>query len=244
MLVRAAAGQGSDGCGAARESRSWRYLGTAGRAGPVASVINAMHAIETGQANVVWPRRRQLRRHRPLPPDGLFQPGLPNYGTPNGFGGANGLFGIIQRKHMETYGTRREDLGRISVDQRRNSARRNEMALLRGSLTIEDYLNARVIADPIRLYDCVLPCAGAEAVVVTTLDRAPPGRGVRILSGFERHNHPPMEIAPLRGGWELYRDRLCGKAGTARMRWISSRPTTTSDHGGDPNRGSRLLPEG
>src|SRR5206468_6833033 len=126
-----------------------------------------------------------------------------NYGTPNGFGGANGLFGIIQRKHMEMYGTRREELGRIAVGQRA-SARLNENALLRGPMTIEDYLNARVIADPIRLYDCVLPCPGAEAVVVTTLDRALPGRGVRILSGFERHNHPPMEIAPLRGGWELF----------------------------------------
>ena len=57
-----------------------------------------------------------------------FSRGLRNYGTPTGFGGANGLFGIIQRKHTETYGTRREDLGRISVDQRR-SAQRNEHAL-------------------------------------------------------------------------------------------------------------------
>jgi acetyl-CoA acetyltransferase len=70
-----------------------------------------------------------------------------------------------------------------------------------------------MIADPIRLYDCVLPCAGAEAVVVTALDRAPQGKGVRILSGFERHNHPPMEIAPLRGGWETFADKLFAQAG-------------------------------
>jgi acetyl-CoA acetyltransferase len=141
-----------------------------------------------------------------------FSRGLRNYGTPLGFGGANGLFGIIQRKHMETYGTRRQDLARISVDQRRSAAL-NDYALLRTPLSIADYMNARVIADPICLYDCVLPCAGAEAVVVTTLDRAPKGRAVRVLTGFERHNHPPMEIAPLCGGWEVFADRLYNEAG-------------------------------
>ncbi|MXQ13519.1 thiolase family protein [Microvirga makkahensis] len=194
-------------------SVSWAYLGTAGSAGPVASVINAVHAIETGQATTVLciaGDNYDVGGHFKLMDN--FNRGLRNYGTPLGFGGANGLFGIIQRKHMETYGTRREDLGRISVDQRR-SAQRNDHALLRGPLTIEDYLNARIIADPIRLFDCVLPCAGAEAVVVTTLDRAQPGKGVRILSGFERHNHPPMEIAPLRGGWETFADKLFAKAG-------------------------------
>lgn len=194
-------------------SVSWAYLGTAGSAGPVASIINAVHAIESGQATTVLciaGDNYDVGGHFKLMDN--FSRGLRNYGTPLGFGGANGLFGIIQRKHMETYGTRREDLGRISVDQRR-SAQRNEHALLRGPLTIEDYLNARIIADPIRLYDCVLPCAGAEAVVVTTLDRAQPGKGVRILSGFERHNHPPMEVAPLRGGWETFADKLFAKAG-------------------------------
>jgi acetyl-CoA acetyltransferase len=141
-----------------------------------------------------------------------FSRGLRNYGTPLGFGGANGLFAIIQRKHMETYGTRIEDLGRIAVDQRK-SAQYNEAALLRGPMTIDDYINARMIADPLRLYDCVLPCAGAEAVVVTTLDRASPGKGVRVVSGYERHNHPKMEIAPLRGGWETFAGKLYADAG-------------------------------
>ena len=194
-------------------SVSWAYLGTAGSAGPVASIINAKHAIESGQATTVLciaGDNYDVGGHFKLMDN--FSRGLRSYGTPLGFGGANGLFGIIKRKHMETYGTRREDLGRISVDQRR-SAQRNEQALLRGPMTIDDYMSARVIADPICLYDCVLPCAGAEAVVVTTLDRAPAGKAVRILSGFERHNHPPMEIAPLRGGWETFAGKLYDKAG-------------------------------
>lgn len=194
-------------------STSWAYLGTSGSAGPVASIIHAVHAIESGQATTVLciaGDNYDVGGHFKLMDN--FNRGLRNYGTPLGFGGANGLFGIIQRKHMETYGTRPEDLGRIAVGQRL-SAQKNPAALLRGPMTIDDYLNARIIADPIRLYDCVLPCAGAEAVVVTALDRAAPGKGVRVVTGYERYNHPPMEVAPLRGGWELFADRLYADAG-------------------------------
>jgi acetyl-CoA acetyltransferase len=192
---------------------SWGYFGTAGGAGPVASVLNAARAIESGQARNVLclaADNYDVAGHYRLMD--FFNKALINYGTPNGFGGANGLFGIIQRKHMETYGTRREELGRIAVGQRA-SARLNENALLRAPMTLEDYMSCRVIADPLHLYDCVLPCAGADAVIVGTLDRAPKGKGVRLLAGFEQHNHPVGEIAPLRGGWEVYRDRLWSDAG-------------------------------
>ncbi len=192
---------------------SWAYLGTAGGAGPVASVINALHAIEAGQANTVLclaADNYDIAGHYRLMD--FFNKALISYATPNGFGGANGLFGIVQRKHMETYGTRREDLGRIAVGERA-SAMRNTNALLRAPLTLDDYLGARMIADPLRLYDCVLPCAGADAVVVGALDRAPAGKGIRVLAGYEQHNHPAGEIAPLRGGWELFRDRLWADAG-------------------------------
>lgn len=194
-------------------SVGWAYYGTAGGGGPVAAVLNAVRAIEAGHASTVLclaGDNYDIAGHFALMD--MFSVGLSNYGTPNGFGGANGLFGIVQRKHMETYGTTREQLGKIAVGQRR-SAQHNPNALLRGPMTLQDYLDARVIADPICLYDCVLPCAGAEAVIVTALDRVDGSRGVRILSGFEHHNHPVNEIAPLRGGWELFRDRLFEQAG-------------------------------
>lgn len=192
---------------------SWAYYGTAGGAGPVAAVLNAVRAIESGQATTVLclaGDNYDVAGHYALMDQ--FNSALSNYGTPNGFGGANGLFGIVQRKHMQTYGTTREQLGRISVGQRR-SAQHNPNALLRGPMSLDDYLDSRIIADPIALYDCVLPCAGAEAVIVTALDRVERGRRTRILSGFEQHNHPAGEIAPLNGGWELFKDRLFADAG-------------------------------
>ncbi|WP_132579820.1 thiolase family protein [Paralcaligenes ureilyticus] len=192
---------------------SWAYYGTAGGAGPIAAVLNAVRAIEAGHATTVLclaGDNYDIEGHYKLMDQ--FHVALRNYATPNGFGGANGLFGIVQRKHMETYGTTREQLGRISVGQRR-SAQRNVNALLRGPLTLDDYMTARVIADPIRLYDCVLPCSGAEAVIVTALDRVEPHRRVAILSGYEQHNHPVDEIAPLSGGWECFQKKLFHDAG-------------------------------
>ena len=203
---------------------SWAYVGTAGGAGPVASVIQAVRAVEHGDAAAVLciaGDNYDVAGHYRLMDH--FNRALMNYGTPNGFGGANGLFGIIQRKHMETYGTRREELGRIAVGQRASAAR-NENALLRAPMTIQDYLEARVIADPLCLYDCVLPCTGAGAVIIGALDRVPWNKGVRVLAGRERHNHPPGEIAPLRGGWELFRDDLyaTSQRGPADMNFVQA----------------------
>ncbi len=194
-------------------SITWASMSTAGGAGAPVNVLDAVHAVASGRASQVLCLAGAAQ-------DGAFfrdritrfNSSIADYLAPHGSGGTNGLFGIVQRKHMEKYGTTRRQLGRIAVDQRAN-AQMNEAALLRGAMTIDDYLNATMIADPLRLFDCVMPCSGAEAIVVGPLDRAPAGKGVRILSGRERHNHPVGEVSPLRGGWELFRDGLFNEAG-------------------------------
>jgi acetyl-CoA acetyltransferase len=194
-------------------SISWSHAGsTAGTSG-LLSVASAVRAIEAGLAHYVLCvaggaqdiasfQKRMTR----------FNSAIAEYLLPHGHGGMPGLFAIIQRKHMETYGTTRAQLGRVAVDLRAN-AQRNEAALLRGPMTLDDYLAAPMIAGPIGKLDCVMPCSGAEAIVVGPLDRAPAGKGVRILASRERHNHPAGEVAPLTGGWEVFRDELYGEAG-------------------------------
>jgi acetyl-CoA acetyltransferase len=189
------------------------------RSGPrtpkLAAVPNAARAIEAGQARTVLcvaGDNYDVAGHFRLMDN--FNRALKNYGTSHGFGGATGLFGIIQRKHMQTYGTRPEQLGRIAVGQRA-SAGLNDNALLRAPMTLDDYLASRIIADPLRLYDCVLPCAGVEAVILGKPADAPGGKGIKVLAGYEHHNHPVGEPAPLCGGWELYRDALWRDAGYA-----------------------------
>ncbi|MBK7473358.1 MAG: hypothetical protein IPI73_24710 [Betaproteobacteria bacterium] len=90
---------------------------------------------------------------------------------PWGYGAANGVFALHTRLYMETHGIGLEDFGRLCMAFRKNGSL-NPNALLRTPLTMDDYLNARPIADPLRLYDCVLPCCGADAVVLASEDVA------------------------------------------------------------------------
>ena len=60
--------------------------------------------------------------------------------------GTNGLFAMVERRHRYEFGTTREQLGKLAVTQRRNAAL-NPNALLRAPLSLEEYLNARLIAD-------------------------------------------------------------------------------------------------
>lgn len=134
--------------------------------------------------------------------------------TPYGSGGPNASFALITRNYMNKYGATRADFGRICVAQRDN-ARSNPHALLTGALTLDDYLAARPIADPIHLFDCVMPCAGAEAFLVCREDtaRSLGAEAVRLLATIERHNAYADDPIQVRGGWAVDADELWAMAG-------------------------------
>src|SRR5256714_10152384 len=84
---------------------------------------------------------------------------------PYGAGGPNASFAFLTAYYMRTYGAKREDFGKLCVAQPAN-ALKFEHALFKKPLKLEEYLEARPIADPLHLFDCVMPCAGADAVLV------------------------------------------------------------------------------
>ncbi|HEX9772017.1 MAG TPA: thiolase family protein [Steroidobacteraceae bacterium] len=132
---------------------------------------------------------------------------------PYGSGGPNASFAFLTDYYMRSFGARREDFGKLCVAQRANAASFPH-ALLRKPLTMADYLDARPIADPLRLFDCVMPCAGAEAFLVMSADRARQ-LGLpyaRVLATIERHNAFPDDPIQMRGGWALDRDELYAQA--------------------------------
>lgn len=135
---------------------------------------------------------------------------------PYGAAGPNAVFAMITAHYMRTYGATREDFGRLAVAQRAN-ARDNPHALFHDPLTLKTYMEARPIADPIHLFDCVMPCAGADAFLVMTVDRARAlGLPHAVIKGaVERHNAYADDPVPTRGGWALERERLYGMAGLA-----------------------------
>jgi len=144
-----------------------------------------------------------------------FNGSVREYMSPQGFGGANGMFALHTRLYMERHGATREDFGRFCIGLRTN-AQLNPNALLRQPLTMPAYLEAKPIADPLRLYDCVMPCVGGDAIVLVRRDRAArlAGPGVRILASEEIHNFPANDAYGVPGGWSGFADRLYRAAGT------------------------------
>lgn len=132
---------------------------------------------------------------------------------PYGYGGPNANFALLTDRYMQTYGATREDFGRISVAQRDN-ALRNPNALMKKPLTLDAYLNARPIADPIALFDCVMPCAGSECFLVMTVEEAQRRNlpYATLGSTIERHNAHTEDDIQLRGGWTLDIDELYAMA--------------------------------
>lgn len=142
--------------------------------GPAGSVIAAMLAVAGGLARHVlcfrtlWEAtyNELMRRGKITPPvraDSWFFP----------FGAVSAAHTLAQnaQRHFHRYGTTRETLGWIALNQRANAAL-NPTAIYRKPLTMEDYLGVRMITTPLGLYDCDVPCDGAVAVIVSHVDAA------------------------------------------------------------------------
>ena len=148
----------------------WVLNGDYGGAGGVMSVRRAADAIECGHIEVaVLVGGNSFDRSNPTQRQLEYQRG--NFVDVYGYGGPNSLMALIQRLHMAQYGTTLEQIGKIAMAQREN-ALNNPQALFREPMTMQDYLNSRMISDPIRLFDCVMPCSGAECVVLAAEERA------------------------------------------------------------------------
>lgn len=135
---------------------------------------------------------------------------------PYGSGGPNASFAFLTSYYMREFGATPEDFGKLCVAQREN-ALKFPHALMKKPLTMQEYLEARPIAEPLRLFDCVMPCAGAEAFLVMRAGRAAALglEAARILGTIERHNAFPSDPIQMRGGWALDCDDLYGQAGVA-----------------------------
>nr|WP_267254185.1 OB-fold domain-containing protein [Catenulispora rubra] len=147
--------------------------------GPVGSLISAMLAVAGGLARHVlcfrtlWEstngelmRRGEITQARPSRVTG-------SHAWFHTFGATSAAHTLAQnaQRHFHRYGTTRETLGWIALNQRANAAL-NPTAIYRDPMTMDDYLTARSITTPFGLYDCDVPCDGAIAVIVSAVDTA------------------------------------------------------------------------
>ncbi len=77
------------------------------------------------------------------------------------------LFALMMRAHMHKYGSTLEEFASVAVKNHDNGSL-NPDAQFRKKVTMDTVMNSRVIADPIRLFDCSPVSDGAAAVIVTT----------------------------------------------------------------------------
>src|SRR5206468_3317630 len=186
-----------------------------GGASGVVALRKAARAVQAGDADVVAcvagdtnhvdSFRKMLSTFSRFAQDAVY---------PYGSGGANASFALITKHYMNSYGAKREDFAKICIAQRDNAISIPH-AMMKKKLTLDEYMSARPIADPIHLFDCVMPCAGAEAFIVCREDVAKSLNlpSIRILSTIERHNAFPNDPIQVRGGWELDIGELWSMAG-------------------------------
>jgi acetyl-CoA acetyltransferase/uncharacterized OB-fold protein len=143
--------------------------------GPGGSVIAAMLAIAGGLArHVLCFRTLWEATHGELMKQGKITPSMgrtTGWQMPFGATSAAHTLAMNAQRHFHRYGTTKETLGWIALNQRAN-AELNPTAVYRSPMTMDDYLNARPITTPFGLYDCDVPCDGAIAVIVSAVDAA------------------------------------------------------------------------
>ncbi|MCU1344489.1 MAG: Acetyl-CoA acetyltransferase [Acidimicrobiia bacterium] len=147
----------------------------------IASIFEAIMAVQTGRARHVLAFhsscegtvRQQLGRGGSLPGAASAVPdrvsGMQQWWLPFGAPSAGNHISMYAQRHFHDFGTTREQMAQIPLVQRANAGR-YEKGIYRDPLTMDDYLNARMISEPFCLFDCDIPIDFSCAVVVSRAD--------------------------------------------------------------------------
>jgi acetyl-CoA acetyltransferase len=159
-----------------------------GGATPFANVALAVAALDAGFAErilIVDYDARQTRRNpdrsrRLARSGGHRDPWADPYGQTT-----MAKFALVQRAHMDAWGTTREQLAHVTVNAHDNGALR-EGAQLRRPVTVQEVLTAPPLAEPIHLLDACLVSDWGSALVLSPPE---PGnaRGVDVLGVGQGH---------------------------------------------------------
>lgn len=178
-------------------------FGGGGALGPFA---HAVSAIQSGQANHVIVYRAMNERSglrfgsgeimsmNALNPDMIH---FSHY-FPTGFMTPASWIAMCARRYMHQYGATSEDFGRIVVSLRDFAATNPAAFFYEKPLTLEEHQNSRMIADPLRLFDCCQESDGAVAFVLSKKSLAAdlPQAAVEIASVKQRALPSSRQVTP------------------------------------------------
>lgn len=154
------------------EASNWYVDLSGGGSYSCAAVAHAAMAVALGLCRSVLVYRalngrsgRRLGRFAGEPGQ-RYVDGPQQFSVPFGQLGPAHSYGMLARRHMIEYGTTTEQFGHVAVTLRANAVR-NERAIMRAPITLEDHRDSRWIAEPFRLLDCCQETDGACALVVS-----------------------------------------------------------------------------
>jgi acetyl-CoA acetyltransferase len=139
---------------------------------------HAVLAVAAGLASVVacvtavsFTREREILGgpgdHEGTREEGGTHGEAPVYGLTAPAGGA----ALAMQRYMARYGATSAELAAVPIALRKH-ALRNPLAMMKKPLSLADHQGARMVVDPLRLFDCCLVSDGAAVVLVTSLERA------------------------------------------------------------------------
>jgi len=189
----------------------WLMDGMTGGASGLDMLQHARRAVEGGDARaVLLLAGDRLDREDFVRLVDEFNTATRDHLAPIPTGGPNALFALLAQRHLAARGLDRSAYGAVAVAQRA-WAGGNPNAAYREPLTLAEYLDGPVVADPLTVYDCVPVVAGADAIVVAAEERMG-GTAVRIRALRALHNADDQEGDGLATGLRELRDGLWAEA--------------------------------
>ncbi len=149
---------------------TWLNYGGIGGCSATGGVARAMSAIRDGMCKVAVVISADAPSTDWRSNYGAYRP---EFQDPPGVQGPPATFGLLMSRYIHQYGINPEALGKIAVTQRAHALHNdNALAKFKKPLTMDEYMQSRVICDPLRVLDSVMFCDGANAFLVTTADHA------------------------------------------------------------------------
>ena len=185
-----------------------RYASTVhmGGASPTAAIQNAAIVIAAGIASNVlivlgWNGYSALRpkpgqpKSRPLGISAMAAT-MKDFYVPFGVMLPVQMYAWLATRHKQLYNVPDEATGEIAVACRTHAQLNPKAFMADRPLTMEQYLESRMVSDPFRLNDCCLETDGACAVVLSSAAQAAdlPHDPVYVMGAAEGHPYPADDI--------------------------------------------------
>jgi acetyl-CoA acetyltransferase len=137
------------------------------------AVSMAVNALSSGAADYVLVHRALHNPHGSYHENPMLEArGAQQWTVPQGYFGPVAMIALAYNEYLQRYGAPREAMAAVVTEARKNGARIPWSYWHGHPLSVEEYLDAPMISDPICRFDCDRPVDGVAAFLFTTAERA------------------------------------------------------------------------